>query len=512
MSEQTPDGSPFAGAAEGLSEQMRIRRAKLERMRMAGIDAYPRGFPRTTTIEDLRAAHPSLAPDSTTGERVAVTGRVMLNRIGGKLCFATIRDGTADIQIMLSLDRTGQESLADWKALIDLGDQVGVEGEVVTSLRGELSVLVEHWTITAKCLRPLPDKHWGLTDPDTRARRPYLNLMVSPEARRMVGLRAGVLRSLRSTLDQRGFVEVETPVLQPMYGGAYARPFITHSNAYDLDLYLRIAPELYLKRLLVGAVERVFELGRNFRNEGADATHSPEFTALEAYEAYGDYTTQAELTRALVLNVAQDTLGTTVIRGLDQHGLEREVDLAEPWREITVYGGISERLGVAVTPDTDVAELRGLADAIGVPHKPGWGHGQLVLEMVKRLLEVNVVEPTFVKDYPIEVSALARRHRLTPGVAEKWDLVLFGTEIATAYSELSDPIEQRARLTEQSLRAAAGEGAAMRLDEDFLRALEYGMPPSGGLGLGVDRLIMALTDKNIRETVLFPIVKPERVP
>ncbi|NYI05727.1 lysyl-tRNA synthetase class 2 [Allostreptomyces psammosilenae] len=502
------DSNP-ASETDDLPEQMRVRREKLDRLRAAGVDPYPVGFPRTTTIADLRSEYPDLAPDTATGVRVGVTGRVVLSRTGGKLCFATLRDGTGDLQAMLSLDRLGEERLADWKRDIDLGDHVGVEGEVITSRRGELSVMVDRWELTAKCLRPLPEKHKGLTDPEARVRQRYVDLIVNPAAREMLYLRSKVVRSLRSTLEGRDFTEVETPMLQTVHGGANARPFRTHINAYDMDLYLRIAPELYLKRLVVGGAEKVFEINRNFRNEGADATHNPEFTMLEAYETYGTYDTMAELTRALVLEAAQAALGTTVVRGRAHDGTEREIDLAEPWRQITVYGGISEALGEEVTPQTSVEALRKLADRAGIPYEPGWGHGQIVLEMVERLLEERTVEPTFIRDYPTEVSPLVRAHRSEPGVAEKWDLIIFGAEMGTGYSELVDPVEQRRRLTAQSLLAAGGDPEAMQLDEDFLRALEYAMPPTGGMGLGVDRLIMLLTDKNIRETVLFPLVKPE---
>ncbi|MFI5533711.1 bifunctional lysylphosphatidylglycerol synthetase/lysine--tRNA ligase LysX [Kitasatospora sp. NPDC051853] len=496
-------------ATDDLPEQMRVRREKLDRLRAAGIDPYPVGFPRTTTIADLRAKHPDLEPDTATGERAGVTGRVVLARTGGKLCFATLRDGSGDLQVMFSLDKLGPERLAAWKSDIDLGDQVGVEGEVITSKRGELSVMVDRWELTAKCLRPLPDKHKGLTDPEARVRQRYVDLIVNQEARDVLYLRSKVVRSIRRTYEERGYIEVETPMLQPVHGGANARPFTTHINAYDIDLYLRIAPELYLKRLVVGGAEKVFEINRNFRNEGADSTHNPEFTSLESYEAYGDYDTQAELIRATIVNAARDALGTTVVRGLGPDGQEHEIDLAEPWEEVRVYPGISAHLGTEVTPDTSVDELRALADKAGIPYEKDWGHGQIVLEMVERLLEHHAIKPTFIKDYPTEVSPLTRQHRSEPGVAEKWDLVIFGTEIGTAYSELVDPVEQRARLTAQSLLAAGGDVEAMQVDEDFLRALEYAMPPTGGLGLGVDRLIMLLTGKNIRETVLFPIVKPD---
>ncbi|RKE19752.1 bifunctional lysylphosphatidylglycerol synthetase/lysine--tRNA ligase LysX [Streptomyces sp. TLI_171] len=499
-------------ATDDLPEQMRVRREKLDRLRAAGIDPYPVGFPRTTSIAELRDKHPDLAPDTATGERVGVTGRVVLARTGGKLCFATLRDGSGDLQVMLSLDKLGEERLTAWKTDIDLGDQVGVEGEVITSKRGELSVMVDRWELTAKCLRPLPDKHKGLTDPEARVRQRYVDLIVNPEAREMLQLRTKVIRSIRRTYEDRGYLEVETPMLQPIHGGANARPFKTHINAYDIELYLRIATELYLKRLVVGGAEKVFEINRNFRNEGADATHNPEFTALESYEAYGDYDTQAELIRAIIVNAARDALGTTVVRGLGPDGVEHEIDLAEPWQEVSVYPGISAHLGTEVTPATSVEELRALAKEHGLDEylDPNWDHGQIVLELIERLLEHHAIKPTFIKDYPTSVSPLTRRHRSIEGVAEKWDLVIFGTEIGTAYSELIDPVEQRARLTAQSLLAAGGDVEAMQLDEDFLRALEYAMPPTGGLGLGVDRLIMLLTGKNIRETVLFPLVKPEK--
>jgi len=487
-----------------LPEQMRVRREKLDRLREAGVDPYPVGFPRTATIGELRAKYPNLDADVRTGDRVGVTGRVMLSRIGGKLCFATLRDASGDLQIMLSLDRLGADALSDWKAGIDLGDHVGVEGEVITSRRGELSVLVDRWAITAKCVRPLPEKHKGLTDVEARVRQRYVDLIVNPEARRLLQVRTDTLRSLRETLTAGAYVEVETPMLQAIHGGANARPFVTHINAYNTDLFLRIAPELYLKRLVVGGVEKVFEINRNFRNEGVDSTHNPEFTMLEAYEAYGDYDTMAALTRRLIQNAALDALGTTVVR----HG-DEEHDIGGEWRSITVNDGLSEALGEEITPDTTGEQLRAFCDKAEVPLDPKWNRGQIILEMYERLLEHRTVLPTFYRDFPIEVSPLTRRHRKEPRLAERWDLVAFGTEIGTAYSELVDPVEQRARLTEQSLLAAGGDPEAMQLDEDFLRALEYAMPPSGGMGMGIDRLLMTFTGKNIRETVLFPFVRPE---
>ncbi len=496
---------PSSRPADDLPEQERVRREKRKRLLAEGVDPYPVGFPRTTTAAELRARYADLPPDSATGDRVGIAGRVMLSRIGGKLSFATLRDGTGDVQVMVSLDKVGDESLARWKADVDLGDHVGVEGEVITSRRGELSVLVESWAIAAKCLRPLPEKHKGLTDEEARVRQRYVDLIVNPDARRMLQVRSDAVRSLRSTLTGRGFVEVETPMLQAVHGGANARPFVTHINAYDMDLYLRIAPELYLKRLVVGGVEKVFEINRNFRNEGADSTHNPEFTMLEAYEAYGDYDTMRVLTQHLIQQAASDAVGSTVVRhGDDEH------DIGGEWRVVTVDDAISDVLGEEVTVDTPVERLRDLCAKADVLLDPSWSRGAVVLEMYERLVEERTVAPTFYKDFPTEVSPLTRAHREEPRLAERWDLVAFGAEIGTAYSELVDPVEQRARLTAQSLLAAGGDPEAMQVDEDFLRALEYAMPPSGGMGMGVDRLLMMLTGRNIRETVLFPLVKPEQ--
>jgi lysyl-tRNA synthetase, class II len=485
------------------SEQVQVRRAKVDRLRACGIDPYPVGYPRTDSIAELRARYPDLAPDTATGDRVAVAGRVVLYRNGGKLCFATIREGRADIQVMISRDRTGEAGLAAWKADVDLGDHVGVTGEVITSRSGELSVLADSFVLTAKALRPLPDKHRGLNE-EARVRQRYLDLIVNPQARQMAEIRAAVTRSVRENLHARGYLEVETPVLQTLHGGANARPFRTHHNAYDLDLYLRIALELYLKRLVVGGIERVYEIGRIFRNEGADSTHNPEFTMLEAYEAYADYNVMATLTQDLLQSAARDALGGTVLRRPDGS----EYDIGGEWRSVTVHEALSEALGELVTPAASATELRALAASAGVELQPDWDAAQILLELHEHLVEARTVAPTFYRDFPVEVSPLTRRHRGDPRLAEKWDLVAFGTEIATAYSELVDPAEERDRLTAQSLLAAGGDPDAMQLDEDFLRALEYGMPPTGGMGMGIDRMLIMLTGAGIRETILFPLVKP----
>lgn len=487
-----------------LPEQMRVRREKAERIRARGGEAYALGFPRTATVAEVRAEVTGLEPDQRSGRRVGVAGRVMLSRTGGKLCFATLRDGTGEIQVMVSLDGVGEQALAHWKADVDLGDHIGVEGEVVSSRRGELSVLADSWAMVTKALRPLPDKHKGLTDPEARVRMRYVDMVVNAESRAMVRARATVLRSLRATLDREGYLEVETPLLQTLHGGAAARPFRTHLNAFDLPLTLRIATELHLKRLVVGGIERVYEIGRVFRNEGVDSTHSPEFTELEAYQAYGDYDTMATLTRALVLDAAR-ALDVTVV----PDGRGGEIDLSAEWRRAPIHALVSEAVGEEVTVETSAEALRKLADRHDVDLQPGWDAGEIVLEIFEKLVEHTLLQPTFVLDYPTSVRPLARDHRSVLGLVEAWDLVIGGVELAPAYSELVDPVEQRRRLAEQAGKAAGGDPEAMALDEDFLRALEYGAPPMGGMGMGVDRLIMLLTGKPIRETIAFPVLRPE---
>ena len=486
-----------------MPQQVKVRLGKRERLLESGAEPYPVGFERTATAARLRARYGDLPPDMSTGEVAGVAGRVMLSRIGGKLCFAMLRDGTGDIQVMISLAGVGEERLAAWKRDVDLGDHVGVTGEAITSRSGELSVLASSWTLTGKSLRPLPEKFRGLTDAESRVRQRYVDLIVNPEARRSAELRAAVMHSIRSRLNERGFLEVETPVLVPLHGGANARPFVTHSNAYDSRVYLRIALELYLKRLVVGGIERVYEIGRIFRNEGADATHNPEFTMLEAYEAYGDYTTIGELTRELIQGAAVAAFGSTVIRRAGGP----EYDIGGDWPKVTVHAAISAVAGEEVTAATAEAGLRKLCERLDVPVAPGWNRGQIVLEMYERLVEKRTVQPTFYRDFPVEVSPLVRQHRSDPRLAERWDLVAFGSELGTGYSELADPVVQRARLTAQSLLKAHGDPEAMELDEDFLRALEHGMPPTGGMG--IDRLLMTLTGENVRETLLFPFVRPD---
>ena len=484
---------------------MRVRQAKRAAMLSEGSDPYPVALPRTHSLSQVRAQHQGLPADTNTGDLVGVAGRVVFLRNTGKLCFGTLRagDGT-ELQAMLSLAGVGADELARWKAQVDLGDHVFVHGEVVTSRRGELSVFADEWAMAAKSLRPLPVAHKELSE-ETRVRQRYVDLIMRPKARETLRMRADVVRSLRQVLHDEGFVEVETPMLQLLHGGATARPFVTHSNALDIDLYLRIAPELYLKRAAVGGIERVFEINRNFRNEGIDSSHSPEFAMLEAYAAYGSYDTIAELTEHLVMSSVQALYGSTVVH----HADGSTHDLGGKWREVTLHEAVSEVLGTAVTPDTPVEVLRGYADSREVPVKDNASAGEIALELFEKLVEHTLVEPTFVRDYPVEVRPLTRQHRHDPRLAEAWDLFVFGFELATGYSELVDPVVQRERLEAQARLAAEGDEEAMQVDEDFLRALEYGMPPSGGMGMGIDRLLMTLTGLGIRETILFPLVRPE---
>jgi lysyl-tRNA synthetase class 2 len=405
---------------------------------------------------------------------------------------------------MLSLDKVGQEQLDAWKSDVDLGDIVSVTGEIITSKRGELSILADTWQMASKSLRPLPNDHKPMSE-ETRVRMRYVDLIVRPEARTVARLRPQVMRSLRETFTNQEFIEVETPMLQVMHGGAAARPFKTFSNAYDIDLFLRIAPELFLKRCVAGGLERVFEINRNFRNEGADSSHSPEFAMIETYQAFGDWRTIADLTRSLIQNAAMAVSGSHVVT----HMNGRQADLGGQWREISLYDAISEGVGESVTALTPIEELKKYATKLGIKVDPKWVTGKLAEEIFEHVAQDKLIEPTFVMGYPVDTSPLVRAHREIPGVAEKWDLYVDGFELATGYSELIDPVIQRERLTEQAALGAKGDLEAMQIDEDFLRAMEFGMPPMGGMGMGVDRLLMALTGLGIRETILFPLVKPE---
>jgi lysyl-tRNA synthetase, class II len=497
MSDEPPDEE----SRGRLQEQLRARRKTVERLRSEGVEPYALSFQPTATAGDLHSRFGNLAAGEETAEFASVAGRILLLRDFGKNVFVTLRDGSGDIQLFLNRDTLGEgfSRVGD----LDLGDIIGGSGRVVKTRTGELSVKVEQLSLLTKALRPLPDKWKGLRDPEARIRQRYLEFATSLESRAVIRVRTEVLAALRRVLTGRGFVEVETPVLQASHGGALARPFVTHHRVLDLDLYLRIAPELYLKRLLVGGLDRVFEIGRNFRNEGIDRDHNPEFTMLEAYQAYADYEDMMDLDEALVKEAALAVRGSLVFEYQGQR-----LDLAAPWRRVTVLELVSGAIGAEVTLDR--TDLPSVADKAGVAVDPAWGPGKIVLELYEKLAEKHVFAPTIVKDFPREVSPLARPHRSSPGVTEHFDLLIAGMEIGPAYSELTDPDEQRARFEQQQQARRKGDEEAHPLDEEFLLALEHGMPPAGGLGLGVDRLTMILADvPSIRDVILFPHSRPE---
>jgi lysyl-tRNA synthetase, class II len=513
MSDRVPSPSPSpAEPSHPSQEQGRLdaliaeRRAKLGRLRAAGVDPYPVGAEVTGSLADVRARwDDKLEAGEGSGAVIAVGGRLVLRRDQGKLAFLVLREADTDLQVMCQERTLGQEGMAAVREL-DVGDWVAVRGEVVRSKRGELSVGARAITLIGKSLRPLPDKWHGLRDTETRFRQRYVDLAVNAEARRVFRIRWATLAALRAELIDRAYVEVETPMLHPIPGGAAARPFVTRHEALNIDLYLRIAPELYLKRLVAGGFPRVFEIGRSFRNEGLSPRHNPEFTMLESYEAYSDYSDVMDLTQALVQRAAVEAIGTLT---LTYDG--RPVDLAGAWPRRALLGLVRAAVGRDdLGYDTPPAELQRICSAHGVPTEDGWGPGKLILELYEKLVEHTLWDPTFVLDYPVEVSPLARRHRDDPHVSERFELIIAGREIANAFSELTDPDDQRARLEEQARAKAAGDPEAMVVDEDYLRAMEYGMPPMGGLGLGVDRLTMLLADVHtIRDVILFPTLRPE---
>jgi len=499
---------------QDFSEQQQIRREKRQRLIDEGRDAYPVEVDRTTSLKDLRAKYDgTLEPGEETQDEVAVAGRIMFQRNTGKLCFATLQEGDGtQLQVMLSLAEVGEEALAQWKADTDLGDIVSVRGRVIASKRGELSVMAKSWHMASKALNPLPVAFADMNE-EQRVRRRYTDLIMREDARTNAMTRIKVIAAVRKYLTGLDFVEIETPMLQTLHGGAAARPFVTRSNALDIDLYLRIAPELFLKRAVVGGIERVFEINRNFRNEGVDSSHSPEFTMLETYQAWGTYKDGATTMKGLVQFCAEEVFGSQKVTLADG----TEYDFGGEWKVLEMYPSLNEALQrkfpgqPEVTIDTDVDTLKGIAETIGlkVPENAGWLHGKLVEEIWEELCSDQLYEPTFVVNFPVETSPLTRDHRDKPGVTEKFDLYVRGFELATGYSELVDPVIQRERFEDQARLASAGDDEAMQLDEDFLAAMEQGMPPTAGCGMGVDRLLMALTGLGIRETVLFPMVKPE---
>ncbi|WP_395858093.1 lysine--tRNA ligase [Arachnia propionica] len=494
------------------SEQTVIRKEKRERLLGQGNEPYPADLKRTHTLVELRddPAYQGLEAGQETDDVVAVGGRVVFIRNTGKLAFATLQDGFtpedngARFQVMLALNEVGEDGLAAWKSDVDLGDHVWVEGRVVRSKRGELSVMASSWRMASKALRPLPTLHKELSE-ESRVRRRYVDLIARDEARAMVRTRSAITRAIRETLYAQGYIEVETPQLQLVHGGAAARPFTTHINAFDIEMSLRIALELHLKRTMVGGADRVFEMGRVFRNEGIDSSHSAEFTMLEAYQSWGDQETIARLTQDIIV-AAADATGSRQVE--TEAGV---IDLDGEWRWLSFFEGLSEAVGREVTVGTSLEELQRIADEREVEHDPKWGAGKLAMELFGDLVEPGLLQPTFVHDYPSIAQPLARPHRTEPGKVEAWDLIIGGMERGTGFTELIDPVVQREVLVAQSLAAAAGDPEAMQLDEDFLEALEYGAPPMGGMGLGIDRLVMLLTPgTGIRETILYPLLRPSQ--
>jgi lysyl-tRNA synthetase, class II len=504
---EAPEGPATESAAERqsrLAAEREHRLGKVNAIRQAGGEPYPYRFERTATAAGLHAEFGALEPGTETGHEVAVAGRLLLIRRQGKLIFATLRDASGTVQLFVSRGDVGEAGFESFDNL-DLGDWVGAQGTVMTTRRGELSVKVASFELLAKAVRPLPDKWKGLADTDTRYRQRYVDLIVNDEARRAFEVRHATLASVRRTMAERGFVEVEGPVLQLDPGGAHARPFVTHHNALGQDMFLRIALELHLKRLVVGGLERVFEIGRVFRNEGISPRHNPEFTMLEAYQALADYTDMMELTEAVVRNASVDATGSTVVTIAGE-----EVDLADPWPRKPMCALVEEVTGVAVHPSMPVDELRALAAKHSVEVESFWGPGKVIAELYDELAEPTLVRPTFVIDYPVEVSPLARHHRRDPHLTERFELVVGRRELANAFSELNDPVDQRQRFEEEQRQKELGDLEAGVVDEDYLRALEYGLPPTGGLGIGIDRLVMLLAGQtSIKEVILFPTLRPE---
>ena len=500
--EREADHDDRAGLAEHPLTALRLE--KLATLRSDGIDPYPVGsFAPDAHAADLLAEYEKLDPGSSTGRRVSMAGRLVGRRDLGKLVFGVLQDGTGRIQLFVESTTLGDQM--DGFRSVDIGDWLGVDGEIVTTKRGELSVKVDEFVLLSKSLRPLPEKWQGLQDVEKRHRRRYVDLIVNEEARATMQARSAIVRTLRAAFERRGFLEVETPMLQSQAGGALAKPFVTHHNALGIDMYLRVAPELYLKRLLVGGVERVFELNRNFRNEGTSPRHNPEFTMLEAYMAYADYHDIARLIEDVISETAVAVLGTSVVTFEG-----REVDLSPPFRRTTVLGAVADHTGVEFDMAMDYTEVVRRAGSLDLEVDGGWGIGRIIMEVFDERVESELWQPTFVFDYPVEISPLARAHRETSGLTERFELIIAGREMANAFSELNDPLDQRARFEAQALARAEGDEEAHPIDEDFLTALEYGMPPAGGLGIGVDRIVMILTGQSsIREVILFPALRPE---
>ena len=481
-----------------------VRRAKLDAMRSAGAQPYRDRWDVTARAEQLEADYAQLDAGSETGDIVSVAGRLVAKRDQGKIVFLVLRDATGDLQLFTRVNLVGEAAFEGVKDL-DLGDWIGATGTVMRTRRGELSVAPTQVTLLSKSLRPLPEKYHGLSDTETRYRQRYVDLIANPDVRDVFATRFKVVAAIRRYMESQGYLEVETPMLHPIPGGATARPFVTHHNALDMRLYLRIAPELYLKRLLVGGFERVYEINRSFRNEGISVRHNPEFTMLEAYEAYGNMQSMMDLTEGIITNAAQDVLGA-----LDLTYQGTEVSLRSPWRRATMAELTSAAVGAELSVHSPRELLAEFCAKHEVPVQDAWGTGKLLSELFEKLIEHTLVEPTFVTMYPAEISPLARRNDDDSELTDRFELIITGREFANAFSELIDQVDQRQRFEAQAAAKDAGDDEAMWVDEDYLRAQEYGMPPAGGMGLGIDRLVMLLTDSaSIRDVLLFPHMRPE---
>jgi lysyl-tRNA synthetase class 2 len=492
--------------SEQFSDLMQQRFQKLQQLRAQGADPFAiTRFDRTHNAQDIVDNFAAME-----GQTVSVAGRLMRKNLIGKGTFAGLHDESGKIQLFVSLGVVGEEALKLFNTL-DLGDVVGATGRVFKATprrqgEGEVTVEVTAYQLLAKCLHSLPGKWHGLTNVETRYRQRYADLMVNPDARRIFRQRSRMISAMRRFLDERGFMEVETPMMQPIPGGATAKPFKTYHNALDMPLYLRVAPELYLKRLTVGGFEKVYEINRNFRNEGIDTKHNPEFTMMELYWAYVDYEDIMRLTEEMIASIAQETLGTTRITYQGN-----EIDLAPPWRRLPMLDGIKEHAGVDLSA-ASVEEARRLAESVGVKLQSDWNWGQIVQEVFEQTVEDNLIQPTFILDFPTDVSPLAKRKADNPRLVYRFEVFVGGQiELGNAFSELNDPLDQEERFREQARQKAAGDEEAMAYDTDFVRALQYGLPPCGGLGIGIDRLAMLLNDvSSIREVILFPQLGPER--
>lgn len=483
---------------QDLNELMRVRREKLQELRDKGVEPFGGRFERTHFSEEIIDNFETLE-----NQEVVIAGRLMAKRGHGKAAFGNVQDVRGLVQIYVRLDDVGEEDY-DIFTKADIGDIIGLKGTVFKTRKGEVSVSATSLIMLSKSLRPLPEKWHGLKDVELRYRQRYVDLIVNPEVKDVFVTRSKIVKAIRSFLDNRGFLEVETPMMQPIAGGATARPFITHHNALDMDLYLRIAPELYLKRLLVGGLERVYEVNRNFRNEGISTRHNPEFTMLELYQAYGDYEDMMDLTEKLISSVAQEVLGTTDIEYQGQ-----SISLAAPWRRLPMLDAIKEYSGLDFNEINTDEEAYQAAKSIGMTLEKGASRGKVINEVFEAKVEPNLIQPTFIIGHPVEISPLAKRNVNDPRYTDRFELFIFAREMANAFSELNDPIDQKGRFLSQLEQRAGGDDEAHMMDEDYINALEYGMPPAGGLGIGIDRLVMLLTNSaSIRDVLLFPHMKP----